>query len=130
MPKMDGYEATRRIRDPETGVLNNKVPIIAMTAHAMQGDREKSLSAGMNDHVSKPITREALVNVLEKRLPAFYSPSSAAQTPPSLKKGACPELAGIDVKEALSSLDMDFDSFKVLLLDFREDVQKARNNFV
>jgi two-component system sensor histidine kinase/response regulator len=52
MPEMDGLTATGKIRE---GVRNSKVPIIAMTAHAMKGEREKSLAAGMNDHVTKPI---------------------------------------------------------------------------
>ena len=51
MPEMDGLEATRRIRDPESAVRNHDIPIIAMTAHAMQGDRERCLEAGMDDYV-------------------------------------------------------------------------------
>ena len=70
MPEMDGYEATRVIRDPESGVRNHMVPIIAMTAHAMQGDREKCLDAGMNDYISKPIRPEKLGEMIEKYLPA------------------------------------------------------------
>jgi CheY-like chemotaxis protein len=64
MPEMDGYEATRHIRDPHSGVLNKQVPIIAMTAHAMQGDREKCLQAGMNDYVAKPVSPQALAETL------------------------------------------------------------------
>ena len=60
MPGMDGLEATRRIR--QQGFKD--VPIIAMTAHAMTGDREKSLQAGMNDHITKPIDPEVLYQVL------------------------------------------------------------------
>ncbi len=56
MPEMDGLEATRRIRDPESSVLDHRVPIIAMTARAMQGDRESCLESGMNDYVSKPVS--------------------------------------------------------------------------
>jgi CheY-like chemotaxis protein len=55
MPEMDGYEATRRIRDPQSAVTNHDIPIIAMTAHALRGDREKSLAAGMNDYVTTRI---------------------------------------------------------------------------
>jgi CheY-like chemotaxis protein/HPt (histidine-containing phosphotransfer) domain-containing protein len=70
MPEMDGFEATRRIRNPQSAVRNHRVPIIAMTANAMQGDRERCLEAGMNDYVSKPVTPHTLAGVLEKWLPA------------------------------------------------------------
>ena len=68
MPEMDGYEATRCIRDPLQGVVNRNVPVVAMTARAMKGDREQCLEAGMNDYVSKPIKPQALAEVLEKWL--------------------------------------------------------------
>jgi PAS domain S-box-containing protein len=69
MPGMDGYETTALIRDPESSVLNHDIPVIAMTANAMSGDREKCLAAGMNDYVSKPVTPGVLAGVLEKWLP-------------------------------------------------------------
>jgi HPt (histidine-containing phosphotransfer) domain-containing protein len=69
MPEIDGFEATRRIRDPGSAVLNHAVPIIAMTAHAMQGDRELCLEAGMDDYVTKPISPEALADALDRWLP-------------------------------------------------------------
>ncbi len=68
MPVMDGIEATRRIRNPDSTVINPEVPIIAMTAHAMKGDQEKFLAAGMNDYVAKPIMVEEFRNALESVL--------------------------------------------------------------
>ena len=66
MPVMDGFEATRRIR-----ALHGReaLPILAMTANAMEGDRERSLAAGMNDHVTKPIDPDALFEALLRWLP-------------------------------------------------------------
>ena len=63
MPLMDGLEATRRIRALRD--VPADLPIIAMTAHAMRGDWEKSMAAGMNDHLTKPIDPRRLFAVLE-----------------------------------------------------------------
>ncbi|HEX2956002.1 MAG TPA: response regulator, partial [Chitinispirillaceae bacterium] len=68
MPVMDGYEATACIRDPKSKVLNHEIPIIAMTANAMNGDREKCLDAGMDGYVSKPIDPVTVAGELEKWL--------------------------------------------------------------
>lgn len=65
MPVMDGYEASRHIRDPQSNVLDRAIPIIAMTANAMPGDREKCLAAGMNDFISKPVEPDKLQQALE-----------------------------------------------------------------
>ena len=69
MPEMDGYECTERIRVPETGVLDTQVPIIAVTAHAMTGDKERCLASGMDDYISKPIDRNELQSKLIKWTP-------------------------------------------------------------
>ncbi|KZZ14592.1 hypothetical protein A3750_01810 [Oleiphilus sp. HI0079] len=66
MPEMDGYEATLRIREGEAGETHAKIPIIALTANAMIGDRERCLEVGMNEHVAKPIEESALRNVLSR----------------------------------------------------------------
>ncbi len=68
MPEMDGLAATRQIRDPQSRVLNHQVPVIALTAHALQGDPEKCRQAGMDDYVTKPVEVSALVSVLKKWL--------------------------------------------------------------
>ena len=76
MPEMDGFEATRRIRLGEAGELHHTIPIIAMTARAMQGDRERCLEAGMNDYLSKPIDSGLLAKALEQWLPHAADDSS------------------------------------------------------
>jgi PAS domain S-box-containing protein len=65
MPKLDGFDATRRIRYREV-TAGGHIPVIAMTAHAMSGDRERCLEAGMDDYVSKPVTRAALEQVVAR----------------------------------------------------------------
>ncbi len=66
MPEMDGYQCSRMIRSGDSGVRNSEIPIIAMTAHAMSGDREKCLEAGMNDYVSKPIDNDLLTEAIQR----------------------------------------------------------------
>jgi len=69
MPEMDGLEATGHIRNRQSAVRNHDIPIIAMTANALQGDREICLQAGMNDYVSKPVSPQVLAKALKKWLP-------------------------------------------------------------
>jgi len=66
MPEMDGVKATRLIRSPESNVLNKNIPIIAVTAHAMKGDKERFIEAGMDDYISKPISLKELNGLLDK----------------------------------------------------------------
>jgi CheY-like chemotaxis protein len=68
MPVMDGFEATQIVRSGKENILNPDIPIIAMTAHAMQGDRERCLAAGMDDYVAKPVLPQALAEKLAKWL--------------------------------------------------------------
>jgi two-component system sensor histidine kinase/response regulator len=81
MPEMDGYEATRKIRDLEVAQDLPPAWIIAMTAHAMQGDREICLAAGMNDYISKPVSEKELKASLEK---------AVMETMPHAPPDACP----------------------------------------
>ncbi|MEO0456457.1 MAG: PAS domain S-box protein [Cyanobacteria bacterium P01_A01_bin.114] len=68
MPEMDGYEASQRIREGRAGEHHRHIPIIAITANALQGDKARCLEAGMNDYLAKPITPKALAAMLEKWL--------------------------------------------------------------
>jgi PAS domain S-box-containing protein len=68
MPEMDGLEATRLIRQPGSAVLNRDIPIIAMTAHAIKGDRERFIAAGMDDYISKPVALNSLIRIIDKWL--------------------------------------------------------------
>lgn len=69
MPVLDGYMATQRLREREAG-SGKRLPVIAMTANALPGDPERCLAAGMDDYLSKPVTREALYAALQRWLPA------------------------------------------------------------
>ena len=71
MPEMDGFEACREIRNRD--FEGARIPIIAITANAMKGDRERCLAAGMDDYVSKPFKQDDLKNVLEKWIPVAVS---------------------------------------------------------
>lgn len=88
MPEMDGFEATRLIRDMEKSSGSRPIPIIAMTAHAMVGDRLECLKAGMDDYISKPVNPESLRTSLchwlldaEKRLPDAAAGNVSAPSP-------------------------------------------------
>ena len=65
MPVLDGYEATREIRHRERSSGAEQVPIIALTAHALELDRERCLEAGMDDHLAKPVEASELAAMLE-----------------------------------------------------------------
>ena len=120
MPEMDGYEATRRVR---ANPSMSAVPIIAMTAHAMKGDREKCLEAGMNDYLTKPIDPQALFKTLAK-----WVPGAKSNTPSSPKRSAdedqveLPEsLPGINIAEGLNRIGGNRRLFRNLLIAFHED---------
>ncbi len=76
MPILDGYDATKKIRKGEAGMDHISIPIIAMTANAMKGDRRRCLAAGMDDYISKPVDPNALHDALCRWLPDMKSESS------------------------------------------------------
>ncbi|HET7921730.1 MAG TPA: ATP-binding protein, partial [Gammaproteobacteria bacterium] len=85
MPVLDGYSATRRLREIEAGQNKPRTPVIAMTAHAMSGDRERCLQAGMDDYLSKPLDRQLLEETLTRWMQQSpHAAASVATSDPAL----------------------------------------------
>jgi two-component system sensor histidine kinase/response regulator len=124
MPEMNGLEATRAIREIERGT-GRHVPIVAMTAHAMSGDRERCLDAGMDDYLTKPIRAEALVTYVE-RLTMLEKTKPIAGAP--VASGNSVEV--LDLKEALDRVDGDRELLgeiaNIFLADAAEMLQAVR----
>ena len=121
MPEMDGLEATGRIRaSGKPGV--SELPIIAMTAHALSGDREKSLESGMNDHVTKPISPEALFGALVRWIKPGKRQAPAAQERadfvPQADDLPLAGLPGLSVKLGLSRVGGNRKLYRQLLSKF------------
>ncbi len=94
MPVIDGYTATRRWRQHETALGTSRLPIVAMTANAMAGDRQKCLDAGMDDYLAKPVTRAQLDECLTRWLPSLTEAPETAH--PAANLGAIGGHAGIE----------------------------------
>jgi PAS domain S-box-containing protein len=137
MPDMDGYTATKQIREYQSSQGNavnppiRRTPIIAMTARSLSGDRQECIAAGMDDYVSKPIDPDQMFSVLVKWIqpmnPASVPPPSLQPEPPISDTGlSLPEiLPGIDIQNGLKRL---FDNQKLylqLLMDFHASYETA-----
>ncbi len=116
MPVMDGYEATRQIRKHVQGRFNPDIPVVALTAHAMEGDREKCLSAGMDMYISKPFRVSHLLEAVEQASRREFTDtgkavaaSQAIRSSPALNLGF-----------ALDLLDGDVGILRELLNDFND----------
>nr|MDJ0666231.1 response regulator [Desulfobacterales bacterium] len=128
MPVMDGYAAAREIRkDPHSQDL----PIIAMTAHAMTGDAEKSRAAGMNDHVTKPIDPGQLFGALRQwivapKLPGETPPVPDAANEAAAVSDALPDfLNGFDLAAGLRRLQGNRQLYRKLIIDFADKCRDA-----
>ena len=122
MPIMDGLEAARQIR--ALGGRFSELPIIAMTAHALSGDADKSMAAGMNGHVTKPIETVLLYQALADWVKSDDAPSTRQQPgAPELESSAdveLPLLPGIDVADGLQRMCGSWEAYKIIMLGFRD----------
>ena len=117
MPEMDGLEATGRIRDPSSDVRRHDIPIVAMTAHAMEGDRERCLQAGMHDYVSKPIDPQELLSAIERQV----APSPEEEQPENVVPPST-DLPLFEEDALLGRLDGDVEACREILDCFLLDV--------
>ena len=132
MPEMNGYTATGEIRKLKSNVRN--IPIIAMTAHAMKGDEEKCLAAGMDGYVSKPVTQDSLFRILWRFIAAKRP--LTAETPATIQtqksdttiKAMPDKLPGINIQEILSALNIAPELFRRILVGFLRSNQDTMNN--
>jgi signal transduction histidine kinase/CheY-like chemotaxis protein len=118
MPVMDGYEATRRIRAQER---YKELPVLAMTANAMAGDRDKVLDAGMNDHIAKPINVLEMFAIMAKWITPSEPVEESAASHRSVSNGSIeiPELPGIDIAAGLTTCQGNRKLYQKLLIKFR-----------
>ena len=124
MPVMDGYQATKTIRGGKTKAANPNVPIIAMTAHAMQSDREKCLQWGMDDYISKPISPQELAKALEKWLPQAQAKLPAATEMAHYKTAAVEALPVFDYAWLMERMMDDMDLARRFITAFMEGIPR------
>jgi two-component system, sensor histidine kinase and response regulator len=121
MPEMDGLEATRRIRSEELGQEGRHIPIIAMTANAMTGDRERCLDAGMDGYISKPVKPEVLHQEIE-RVMSGRPAGTATSVPATAEVGQARPV--FDRADALSRIADDEELLTTLIDMFKEDAPR------
>jgi len=121
MPVMDGYTATRKIREQ---ARFSRLPVIAMTANAMAGDREQAIACGMNDHISKPLHVATMFATMAKWIRPSSPSTEALQTGRADDKiAAFSSLAGIDQAAGLATCMGKPDLYRRMLLKFQESQQ-------
>ena len=135
MPVMDGYDATRRIRAMDKKARNGgSLPVIALTAHALVGHREKCINAGMDDHLTKPFDKRLMAEILEKWLPENHSwrkasPNGTAQMPDSLPQEPKDEIihtAALDLIRSVQPPGADDILTKVISIFLKEGPDRTK----
>jgi two-component system sensor histidine kinase/response regulator len=124
MPEIDGFEATKIVREMEGE--RKRTPIIAMTAHAMKGDRERCFQAGMDDYIAKPIEPQELLDTINKWIKSQdfkkdFPPAASHVSPPQGEEDipTCSELGDvIDLEATLRRFDGDKEFLKEMLEEF------------
>ncbi|MCG8343121.1 MAG: ATP-binding protein [Chlorobiales bacterium] len=127
MPVMDGYETTRLTRQARYGVKNPHVPIIAITANAMKGDREKCLDAGMDDYMAKPVRKSEFTLLLEKYVgekTSFPALSAAAHVNNNFNDSMNNDSTIFQEEEMLGRLKEDKDVAGVIIENFFDDMPR------
>jgi len=119
MPEMDGFETTHAIREREKQT-GGHIPIIAMTAHVMKGDRERCIEAGMDDYVAKPISREALLNAIHKLTQGKEGKGTGGNQPPEVTESS-DTVSSFDRNALLDAFDHDMDFLKETIGMLLED---------
>jgi len=126
MPVMDGYEATRRLRAQEA---YRDLPILAMTANAMAGDREKVLEAGMNDHIAKPIDVNDMLTKMARWIRPQHPESLQGAVSAVREQPTLPAVAGLDAERGLSIAQGNTRLYARLLRKFRDSQGQFRGQF-
>ena len=121
MPVMDGIEAARKIRNPRSAVLNHDIPIVALTANAMQSDQDSCMAAGMNDFVSKPVSKRLLRDALKKWLRSADAKATVPEQLPLPRAGQS-EAMVFDRAGVLLRLEGDDELTQILFEAFLEDI--------